>query len=250
MKNKFLTINHLTKNYYNKNGEIQAIKDISFSLNNDEFIAIIGSSGCGKSTLLSILSGIEEKSSGEITYNKKNVKVGYMLQDDALFPWLTILNNALIGLDITKQKNEKNILYVKSLLKKYGLEKYLDKYPNQLSGGMRQRVALIRTLAIKPDILLLDEPFCSLDYMTRLSVSDDVYKIIKDQKIPTILVTHDLSEAISLADKVLILSKRPTVIKKIVEIKLTNKSNPIKNRKAKEFADYYELLWRALDKNE
>ena len=170
-----------------------------------------------------------------------------MLQEDALFDWLTILDNSTLGLDIMKIKKEENINYVKKLLKTYGLNNFIDKYPNELSGGMKQRVALIRTLAINPDILLLDEPFSALDYQTRLAVSDDVYKIIKNEKKTVIMVTHDLAEAISLADKVIVLSKRPCRIKKIYDIKLTNKSTPIENRKAKEFADYYEKIWKELD---
>lgn len=191
--NNLLSINNLEKTYYSKNGEIKAVKNFSFNINSGDFIAIVGTSGCGKSTILSILAGLEEKTGGEIHY-QKNIKVGYMLQEDTLFPWLNILDNTLIGLDIQKTKTKENINYVKSLLETYGLKEFINKYPNELSGGMRQRVALIRTLAIKPDILLLDEPFCALDYQTRLKVSDDVYKIIKKEKKTTIIVTHDLAE--------------------------------------------------------
>ena len=170
-----------------------------------------------------------------------------MLQDDSLFDWLTILDNALLGLEIKGKKTKENINYVKNLLKTYDLDSFKDKYPKELSGGMKQRVALIRTLAIHPDILLLDEPFSALDYQTRLAVSDDVYKIIKKEKKTVIMVTHDLAEAISLADKVVVLSKRPCRIKNIYDINLTNKSNPIENRKAKEFSSYYEKIWKDLD---
>ena len=171
-----------------------------------------------------------------------------MLQDDCLLPWLNILDNALLGLDIMNLKTKENINYVKGLLKKYGLEEFLEKYPNQLSGGMRQRVALIRTLAIKPDILLLDEPFSALDYMSRLVVSEDVANIIKQEKKTVIMITHDIAEALSLADRIIVLSKRPAVIKNIYNINLEGNS-PLSRRKAKKFAYYYDLLWKDLDKN-
>lgn len=246
--NKILEIKNLTKNYHTKNGELTAIKNISFFLNDGEFLCIIGSSGCGKSTLLNILANLDNITDGEII-KKENIKIGYMLQEDALFPWLTILENACIGLDITKTKTKENVEYVKNLLNKYGLKDFQDKYPNQLSGGMRQRVAIIRTLATNPDILLLDEPFSALDYVSRLSVSEDVAKIIKSEKKAVIMITHDIAEAISLADRVIVLSKRPAIIKKIYNIKLSKKGTPIENRKDKMFSYYYEMLWKDLDKN-
>ncbi len=245
--NNLVEIKNLTKTYHTKKEEVEAICNISLDIKEGEFIAIVGSSGCGKSTLLSILANLEEKTGGQITFNKKDFVIGYMLQNDCLLDWLTILDNATLGLDIQKNKTKENVDYVKKLLKTYDLDSFKDKYPKELSGGMKQRVALIRTLAIRPDILLLDEPFSALDYQTRLAVSDDVYKIIKKEKKTVIMVTHDLAEAISLADRVVVLSKRPCQIKKIYDIKLTNKSNPIENRKAKEFSDYYEKIWQNLD---
>ena len=244
-----LSIKNLNKTYHSKNGETKALSDINLNIKEGEFICIVGSSGCGKSTLLSILANLEDKTNGEIIWNKDNPIIGYMLQNDALFPWLTILDNATIGLDIQGKKNVENINYVKKLLKTYSLEDFMNKYPTELSGGMKQRVALIRTLALKPDILLLDEPFSALDYQTRLAVSDDVYKIIKKEKKTAIMITHDIAEAISLADRVVVLSKRPGKIKVIYDINLTDKSTPIENRKAKEFSKYYDLLWKDLDIN-
>ena len=170
-----------------------------------------------------------------------------MLQGDNLFEWQTIFKNCLLGLELNKSVTEQNKKYVKSLLKTYGLEEFMDSYPSNLSGGMRQRVSLIRTLATNPDLLILDEPFSALDYQSRLAVSDDVYKIIKKEKKSAIMVTHDISEAISMADKVIVLSKRPSVIKNIYEINLTDKSTPINNRKAKEFSKYYDLIWKDID---
>ena len=249
MTKTLLEIKNLEKNYHTLNGEIKAIDNISLEVKDEEFIAIVGSSGCGKSTLLNILAGLDTASKGKINYLKKDLKIGYMLQEDALFPWLTIFENACLGLDIEKTKTAENLNYVKNLLKTYGLAEFQDKYPSQLSGGMKQRVALIRTLATKPDILLLDEPFSALDYQSRLAVSEDVYQIIKKEHKTVIMITHDIAEAISLASRIVVLTKRPAKIKKIYDIKLTDTKTPIANRKAKEFPIYYEKIWKDLDIN-
>ncbi len=244
---KLLEINNISKTFNTLNGEINAIKSISFDVNNEQFIAIVGSSGCGKSTLLNIISGLLEKTNGTIKFYKENPIIGYMLQEDALLPYLNILDNATLGLSLKKIKTKENIEYTKKLLETYGLKDFIYKYPKELSGGMKQRVALIRTLAIKPDILLLDEPFSALDYQSRLSVSEDVYNIIKKEKKTVIMITHDIAEAISLSDKIIVLSKRPSIVKKIYDIEMENKSTPINNRKCKEFSDYYDKIWRDLD---
>lgn len=244
---KLLEINNISKTFNTLNGEINAIKSISFDVNNEQFIAIVGSSGCGKSTLLNIISGLLEKTNGTIKFYKENPIIGYMLQEDALLPYLNILDNATLGLSLKKIKTKENIEYTKRLLETYGLKDFIYKYPKELSGGMKQRVALIRTLAIKPDILLLDEPFSALDYQSRLSVSEDVYNIIKKEKKTVIMITHDIAEAISLSDKIIVLSKRPSIVKKIYDIKMRNKSTPINNRTCKEFSDYYDKIWRDLD---
>ncbi|MBE6152135.1 MAG: ABC transporter ATP-binding protein [Firmicutes bacterium] len=244
--NNILKIENLKKIYHTPSQETLAVEDFSFELKPGEFVAIVGPSGCGKSTILSILCGLEKKSSGNIIMDN-NIKLGYMLQNDSLFEWRNILNNCLIGLEINKTLNDDNKKYVLDLLKKYGLYDFKDSYPNNLSGGMRQRVALIRTLATKPDILLLDEPFSALDYQTRLSVSDDVYQILKNENKSAIIVTHDLAEAISMADRIIVLTKRPSTIKNIYEIKLTDKSTPIKNRRTKEFSYYYDKIWKDID---
>jgi NitT/TauT family transport system ATP-binding protein len=245
--NKLLEIKNLSKNYNTKMGEVKAIDNISFDVYDKEFLCIIGSSGCGKSTLLNILANLDYLSEGEIIKNN-DLKIGYMLQEDCLLPWLNIFDNAMLGLDIMHIKTEENIKYVKNLLEKYGLGDFLEKYPNQLSGGMRQRVALIRTLATKPDILLLDEPFSALDYMSRLMVSEDVSKIIKNEKKTVVMITHDIAEALSLADRIIVLSKRPAIIKKIYNIDIEG-STPMERRKSPRFAPYYDLLWKELDKN-
>ncbi len=191
--NPILKIKNIKKVYHDKKNELIAIDNLNIEVKNKEFISIVGPSGCGKSTLLSILAGLEKKSDGEILLDK-NLKIGYMLQKDSLFPWRTILDNCLLGLEITNQLNDNTKKRVIELLKTYGLGDFIDKYPSSLSGGMRQRVALIRTLATNPDILLLDEPFSALDYQTRLALSDDVYKIIKNEGKTAIMVTHDLAE--------------------------------------------------------
>lgn len=246
--NNLLIVKNIHKKYQTKYEEITAIEDISFSLKENEFLCIVGTSGCGKSTLLNIIAGLDKQSKGSIT-STREITYGYMLQEDALLPWLNILDNAIIGLRIKHIDTKENINYVKELLTKYGLKDYMNKYPNELSGGMKKRVALIRTLATKPDILLLDEPFSALDYVSRLNVSNDVYNIIKNEGKSVIMITHDIAEAVSLADKVIVLSKRPSVVKDIYEIKLNNKTNPINNRTDELFNYYYDLLWKDLDIN-
>ncbi len=247
MKNKILEISGLNKVYYSKNIETEAIKNLSFDVYEGEFLSIVGPSGCGKSTLLNILTNNEEKTCGNIkTY--KNIKFGYMLQSDSLLPWKKVIDNATLGIKLAKKDSD--ISYVKNLLKTYGLEEFEDKKPEELSGGMRQRVALIRTLALNPDILILDEPFSKLDYQSRLKVSDDVYKIIKNEQKTAIMVTHDLAEAISISDRVIVLGKRPCIIKNIYKINRDENKNPIENRKDKNFAYYYDLIWKDLISDE
>ena len=198
---KILEVKNISKKYQSKEGEILAIKDINFRVKQGEFVSIIGPSGCGKSTLLSVIAGLEEKSTGEIYIEGEKVegisnKVGYMLQRDCLLEWRNILYNTMFGLEIKGKKNKENQEYVENLLKKYNLYDFKNKFPSELSGGMRQRVALIRTLAVKPKILLLDEAFSALDYQTRIMVTNDIYTILKKENITAIMVTHDISEGI------------------------------------------------------
>ncbi len=248
-----LKLEDVNKTYQAKNGEIEALKNINFSVKDGEFVSIIGPSGCGKSTLLSIIAGLEEKSSGKIYIDNvetENVssKIGYMLQKDSLLEWRTIYNNVIIGLEITNRKTKENEEYVKELLKKYNLYEFKDKYPTQLSGGMRQRVALIRTLAIRPEILLLDEAFSALDYQTRIMVTKDIYGILKNENITTVMVTHDISEAISMSDRVIVLSKRPATVKEIynIDFEIENR-DPMNARKSPKFSKYFDSLWKELD---
>lgn len=247
--NKILEIKNLSKKYHTKDGEILAIKNINIEVLEGEFISLVGSSGCGKSTLLNIIAGLDKESEGKIIFNRFNPKIGYMFQSDCLFPWLTIYENCLLGLKIQKKNTKENQDYAIELLKKYNLYEFKDKYPTCLSGGMKQRIALIRTLALKPDILLLDEPFNALDYQSRLAISNDVYDIIKKEGQTAIMVTHDISEAVSMSSKVYVLSKRPCQVKKVYKIELEEKKDPINNRKDKRFMEYYDKIWKDLDVN-
>ena len=247
MKTNLLEIKNLSKIYHSKDKELYALKNINLEIKQSEFISIVGPSGCGKSTILSIISGMIPKTEGSITFNIKKPRIGYMLQEDSLFPWKTVLDNACLGLEIKKELNEKTKSHVIKLLKKYGLGDFIYSYPDSLSGGLKQRVALIRTLALNPDILLLDEPFSALDYQTRLSLSNDLKHIITNEKKTSIMVTHDIAEAISMSDKVIILTKRPGTIKNIIDIKLEKKGIPTENRKDKNFTKYYEMIWKELD---
>lgn len=242
---KVLEVKNICKTYQAKNGEIEALKNINFDVKQGEYISIIGPSGCGKSTLLSIIAGLEQKTLGEIYIDGK---IGYMLQKDNLLEWRTIYKNVLLGLEIQKELTEENKKYVIELLKKYGLYEFRNKYPTQLSGGMRQRVALIRTLAIRPSILLLDEAFSALDYQTRLMVTEDIYKILKEEGITALMVTHDISEAISMSDRVIVLSQRPAKVKNIYTIDFEMEDRtPINCRQSPKFSQYFNQMWKELE---
>ena len=242
--NTILEIKDLYKNYQTIEKEIIVLHNINFKVNEGDFISIVGPSGAGKSTLLSIIAGLEEYK-GKII--KNDITIGYMLQKDYLMPYLTILDNCLLGLKINKKCSKDNIKRVKDLLIKYGLEDYIYSYPDDLSGGQRQRAALIRTLALNPDILLLDEPFSALDYQTRLNISKDIKNIIKNEKKTLIMVTHDISEAINMSNKVIVLSNTPSSIKAIYKIDYDFDDDIIKNRTSKEFMEYYTKIWRDLN---
>lgn len=244
-----LEIKNLKKIYHTPIKEVLAVKDFSLNVKDGDFIAIVGPSGCGKSTILSILCGLEDKSSGIINF-KNNIKLGYMLQQDSLFPWRNILDNCLLGLEINKTFNNENKKRVIDMLSSYGLKDFIYSYPDNLSGGMRQRVALIRTLATSPNLLLLDEPFSALDYQSRLIISNDIYDILKKEKKTMIMVTHDIGEAISMCNKVIVLTDRPSTIKSIYDIKLDNPTTPINNRKDSKFNYYYDLIWKDIDYHE
>lgn len=248
-----LEVNHVSFSYHSESGETTALSDITFSLKEGEFVSIVGPSGCGKSTLLSLISGLLVPESGQILLHGQDVRdfhtgIGYMLQKDHLFEWRTIWQNVLLGLEIQKRISRKTMEHAEEMLKDYGLLGFKQARPSQLSGGMRQRAALIRTLALDPDLLLLDEPFSALDYQTRLSVCDDIAGIIRKEKKTALLVTHDLAEAISMADRVIVLSARPAKICQIVPITLDlPERTPMKTRNAPEFKDYFNLIWKELN---
>ncbi len=250
-----LKICEVSKKYQAKNGEIDALHDINFKVSQGELVSIIGPSGCGKSTLLSIIAGLEEKNSGAIYIDGEesegiSPKIGYMLQKDSLLEWRTIYKNVIFGLEVRRINTAENRAYVEQLLKKYHLYEFKDKYPSQLSGGMRQRVALIRTLAIKPKILLLDEAFSALDYQTRIMVTKDIYEILKNEKVTTLMVTHDISEAISMSDRIIILTKRPATVKTIYKIEFEMEGrNPLSVRESPKFSKYFDSIWKELDVN-
>ena len=243
---KILKISNLYKNYNTKKMEIEALKNVNIEINEGDFLGIVGPSGCGKSTLLSVIGGLESITKGSIE-KKDNLKIGYMLQDDCLFPWLTIYENCLIGLKINKTCTKENMENVKNLLTTYGLKDFLNNYPKDLSGGMRQRVALIRTLAIRPKILLLDEAFSALDYQTRLMVTEDIFKILKAENITALMVTHDISSAISMSDRVILLTERPATVKTMhkIDFEMENRT-PLNCRENPKFSKYFNLMWKEL----
>ena len=251
--NPLLELSHVSYSYHEVNGETLALSDISFQLESGSFLAIVGPSGCGKSTLLSLISGLLEPEEGTISFLGKSLReagsnIGYMLQKDHLFEWRTVYSNVTLGLEIQKKLTPRHLASVDAMLETYGLSSFRDARPSQLSGGMRQRAALIRTLALEPALLLLDEPFSALDYQTRLSVCDDIAAIIKKEEKTAILVTHDLSEAISMADQVLVLSKRPGRVQRLVPVAFAmEERTPMRSRNAPEFKDYFNLIWKELN---
>ena len=232
--------------YHTPQGETAALRDLSFSVQQGEFIAVIGPSGCGKTTILSLAAELLKPSAGKISV-REGVTFGYMLQKDELFPWRTIEKNILLPLEIKKTNTAENRKKALDLAVKYGLGDFLKSYPDQLSGGMRQRAALIRTLASDPEMLLLDEPFSALDYQTRLNVCDDVYRIIRSENKTALLITHDISEAISVADRVLVLSRRPARVVGKHELKFPREQKPLHRREEQSFSGWFELLWRQLN---
>lgn len=251
-----LELRNINYSYHTPEGETKALADISFSLSPGEFTAVVGPSGCGKSTLLSLIAGLMRPESGEIFLDgapltENSSKIGYMLQHDHLFEWRSVYRNVVLGLEISGTLTAETRLEAEQLLEQYGLLPFAHSRPSELSGGMRQRAALIRTLLLKPELLLLDEPFSALDYQTRLTVSDDIGQIIRSSGKTALLVTHDLSEAVSLSDRIVILSKRPASITRIVPITFAlEKDTPLNRRNAPEFKNYFNEIWKELNHDE
>ena len=241
--------------YQAPEGEVEALQDISFTMEEGEFCSIVGPSGCGKSTLLSAIAGLEPLSGGSITVDGEPVtgpttKIGLMPQRDQLFEWRTIRDNVTLGLTVAKRRTPEALAYADTLLRRYSLWEFAGKRPSQLSGGMRQRCALIRTMATNPKILLLDEPFSALDFQTRLSVSSDISRIIRQEGKTALLVTHDISEAISLSDRVFVLSARPAVVKSVHDLAALQGLSPLQSRDTEAFHTYFQAIWKELDHHE
>lgn len=249
---EILRVENIEEKYQAQNGEVTALENISFSMDKGEFLSIVGPSGCGKSTLLSILAGLLKPTAGAVYVKGEKVEgisghIGYMLQKDSLLDWRTIYSNVLFGLEIRHMLTQETVDRAVQLLKTYGLYEFKDKYPAQLSGGMRQRAALIRTLAINPDILLLDEAFSALDYQTRLTVTEDVYRILKQEAITTVMVTHDIPESISMGDRILVLTARPARVKEILDIDFgMDHRTPLSCRNNPKFGQYFDHIWKEL----
>ena len=246
-----IALEHVALTYQSPDGEIEALRDVSFEMEEGEFVSIVGPSGCGKSTLLSLISGLEPPTSGQILVDGNPVtapssRVGLMPQRDQLFEWRTIWGNVTLGLELRGERDRAAHDRAREL---YGLGAFAQKRPSQLSGGMRQRCALIRTMATQPRILLLDEPFSALDYQTRLSVSADIHAIIRQEHKTALLVTHDISEAISLSDRVVVLSRRPAVVKSIHDLGALRDLAPMERRDAPAFRTFFNSIWKELDKN-
>lgn len=245
----FLDFNNVSFSYHTELGETLALDNVSFSVNDNEFVAIVGPSGCGKSTILSLISGllVPEKGSIDINSPKKEINIGYMLQKDHLFEWRNVFKNTTLGLEIQKEKTKENLENVEEMFIRYGLMSFKKARPSELSGGLRQRAALIRTLALKPELLLLDEPFSALDYQTRLAVGNDIGQIIKDEKKTAILVTHDLAEAITLGNRILIMSKRPAKVIYDLKLEFDEGISPLQKRSTPVFQEYFQTVWEVLN---
>lgn len=250
-----LKFDNVTFYYQTKEKEIKALDSVNFDVKKEEFASIVGPSGCGKTTILSLTAGLLKASSGQILLGNKSIakndsRIGYMFQRDQLFEWRTIWKNITLGIEIQKPKNkEEKLALAQRLLKDYDLYAFKDQRPRQLSGGMRQRVALIRTLVLEPELLLLDEPFSALDFQTRLKVCDDVYSMIKTERKTAILVTHDISEAISMSEKIIVLSNRPATVKSIINLSLTGET-PLQKREDPNFGELFDDIWKKLTNEE
>lgn len=251
-----VTIRDVTLNYFSPERETLALSNVSLDIAQGEFVAIVGSSGCGKSTLLSLISGLMRPSRGVIQINGRNVtapspRAGYMFQKDTLLEWRTVLDNVLLGPELLGLDRQASRRRAEELLTRYGLGEFLHSLPSQLSGGMRQRAALARTLCPDPELLLLDEPFSALDYQTRLALSDEIAAILANEKKTVILVTHDIGEAISMANRVVVMSRRPGRIKSIHDIGYPSfgpdRPTPFQARKCVEFGMYFQKIWDELD---
>lgn len=250
MQQTIVEVRHAELVYQELTAETPAVHDLSFSISDGEFVSIVGPSGCGKTTVLSLLMGLIPPTAGEVrihgdTSGTQPV-VGYMLQRDHLLDWRTVEENVLLGLEVKRMLTPARRAHAMTLLERYGLGPFRGHYPRALSGGMRQKVALIRTLAIEPTLLLLDEPFSALDYQTRLRLSDEMYGIIRREHKTAILVTHDIAEAVSMSDRVLVFSERPATLRSEHIINHAPSDTPLLRRNDARFSGYFNTIWKEL----
>lgn len=248
---EILRVEHASFTYQAENGEVNAFNDLNFTVEQGQFVSIVGPSGCGKSTLLSVIAGLLPGRVGNVLVGGEALqgispRIGYMLQRDNLLEWRTIWHNVLFGLEIRGNKTPETLARAERLLRTYGLYEFRDKYPRQLSGGMRQRAALIRTLAAGPELLLLDEAFSALDYQTRLAVTEDVHRILKAEGVTMLMVTHDIPESISMGDVVMILTQRPAGIREMMPLTFSPETSPLKRRCDARFTQYFDHIWKEL----
>lgn len=247
MESAPVTLTSVSLSYFTEKEETPAIRDLNMQVKKGEFVAIVGPSGCGKTSVLSLIMGLMQPQEGVVDIDRQKIRIGYMLQRDHLLEWRTVEKNVLLGLEVQHRKTKETVEKASQLLKEYGLWDFARYYPNQLSGGMRQKVALIRTLATEPELLLLDEPFSALDYQTRLTLCDEVYRIIRNEKKTAILVTHDISEAVSMADRILVFSKRPSRVKAEIENDFSPDMPPLVRRRQPSFQRRFEQIWEELE---
>lgn len=248
MEGALLRLEQVSVYYHTPQGETEAIRDLSFAVQKGEFVAVVGPSGCGKTTMLSLIMGLNPPSSGRVVFPQGPCPMGYMLQRDNLLEWRTLEKNAVLGLEVQRKLTEESRGRTVGLLKKYGLGEFLEHYPGQLSGGMRQKAALIRTLALDPELLLLDEPFSALDYQTRLTLCDEVFAIIRAEGKTALLVTHDIGEAVSMADRVLVFSDRPATLKREIQLDFPRETPPLTRRESPAFQGYFAAIWKELER--
>ncbi len=248
-----VSVDHVTHYYFSKSKAVQALKDVSFSVEEGEFISILGPSGCGKSTILSLLANIIHPTEGKITLNGQPIStledsIGYMLQQDYLFPWKTIMDNVLLGPKVKKTMKSSSRKEAEKMLEEVGLHDISESFPDALSGGMRQRVALVRTLITDPEVLLLDEPFSALDYVTKLTLEDAVSELLAAYKKTTVLVTHDIGEAISMSDRIVIMNANPGSIRRIYEVPFELRNErPFNVRRHPKYQRIFDSIWNELN---
>ena len=247
MEGALLCLEHVSLYYHTPQGETEAVRDLSFQVQKGEFVAVVGPSGCGKTTMLSLIMGLNPPSAGQVRFPLGPCPMGYMLQRDNLLEWRTLEKNAVLGLEVRHKLTDETRAKTVGLLRKYGLGEFLSYLPGQLSGGMRQKAALIRTLALDPELLLLDEPFSALDYQTRLTLADEVFSIIHEEGKTALLVTHDIGEAVSMADRVLVFSDRPATLKREIVLDFPREMPPLVRRGSSAFQEHFAAIWKELE---